>query len=255
MEPNSNFWNNVAKHYPRFNELSMSKDVNHIIHWCQAHNVSFDNASILDIGAGTGNFAIPLAQKGAQVMAIDLSQGMLETLSEDATTYGVKEKITIQQSGWDTFDLKDSYDIVIASMSPAISDLEKVEKMLGASKGIGLYVGWGRFRKNNLADALVDAHKSAEAVSSPTLGIRALQFIEILKEKNIPYEYDFFETSWTDTYNFEEAKEYAYDHLKYKGIRPDDAIVESVLRSFLHDGKIHVTTEAEKGIVLWKIAS
>lgn len=255
MEPSFNFWDNMAKRYPRFNEPSMSKDVNHIIRWCQARNVSFDDASILDIGAGTGSFAIPLAQKGAQVMAIDLSQGMLDALSEDATTYGVKENITIQQSGWDTFDLQDSYDIVIASMTPAISDLEKVEKMFSASKGIGLYVGWGRFRNNKLVNALVDAHKIVEEDCASAGCIKALQFIEILKEKNIPHEYDFFETSWTDTYTFEDAKEYAYDQLGRKEITPDDAIVESVLLSFLHDDKVHVTTEAEKGMILWKIAS
>ena len=59
MEPTFNFWDNMAKRYPRFNDASMCKDVNHILNWCQNKNVSFDGASILDIGAGTGTMAAP----------------------------------------------------------------------------------------------------------------------------------------------------------------------------------------------------
>ena len=88
----------------------------------------------------------------------------------------------------------------------------------------------------------------------PTCCIKAYQFMEILKEKNIPFESDFFATAWTDTYTFDEAKEYAYDQLKRKDITPNEAIVESILATFMKVGKVHVTTEAEKGMILWKAA-
>ena len=48
--------------------------------------------------------------------------------------------------------------------------------------------------------------------------------------------------------------EYAYDQLKRKDITPNEAIVESILATFMKDGKVHVTTEAEKGMILWKAA-
>lgn len=254
MEPTFNFWDNMAKRYPRFNDASMSKDVNHIINWCQNKNVSFEGASILDIGAGTGTIAIPLAQKGAQVTAMDISEGMLAALNEDAKEQGLSSKVHTYQSDWDAFPLNQKYDIVIASMTPAISDQGKIEKMLGATKGLGIYVGWGKYRNNKLVEALVKAHTTEEEDCASAGCINANKFIETLKEKKIPFESDFFETSWTDTYTFDEAKEYAYDQLKRKEITPNDAIVESILVSFLQGDKVHVTTEAEKGIVLWKVA-
>ena len=252
MEPTFNFWDNMAKRYPRFNDASMSKDVGHIINWCQNKNVSFEGASILDIGAGTGSFAIPLAQKGAYVTAMDISEGMLAALSEDAEEQGLKSKVRTHQSDWDAFPLNQKFDIVIASMTPAISDLQKIEKMLNATKGVGLYVGWGKYRINKLVEALVKAHKVVEEDCASAGCIKAHQFMEILKEKNIPFESDFFATSWTETYSLDEAKEYAYDQLKRKEITPNETIVESILASFMKDGKVHITTEAEKGMILWK---
>jgi len=252
MEPTFNFWDNMAKRYPRFNDASMSKDVGHILNWCQNKHVSFEGASILDIGAGTGAIAIPLAQKGAQVVAMDISEGMLAALNEDAKEEGLSSKIQTYQSDWDAFPVNQKFDIVIASMTPAISDNQKIDKMLSATRGLGIYVGWGKYRINKLVEALVEAHKVVEEDCASAGCIKAYQFMEILKEKNIPFESDFFATTWTDTYTFDEAKEYAYDQLKRKDITPNEAIVESILATFMKDGKVHVTTEAEKGMILWK---
>lgn len=254
MEPKFNFWDNMAKRYPRFNDASMSKDVNHILSWCQERNVSFQGASILDIGAGTGTIAIPLAQKGAHVTAMDISEGMLAALNEDAKEQGITEKVRTHQSDWDSFPLTEKYDIVIASMTPAISDLPKIEKMIDATKGLGIYVGWGKYRINKLVEALVKAHVSAEEDCASAGCIKAAQFIDILDEKNIPYESGFFATSWCESYSFEEAKEYAYDQLKRKEITPNEEIVESILVANLEGDKVQVMTEAEKGIILWRVA-
>ena len=255
MEPNFNFWDNMAKRYPRFNDASMSKDVNHILSWCQNRDVSFEGASVLDIGAGTGTIAIPLAQKGAHVTAMDISEGMLAALNEDAKEQGVSSQMHTHQSDWDSFPLSQQYDIVIASMTPAISDLQKIEKMLSATKGLGIYVGWGKYRINKLVEALVKAHIIEEEEDCASAGcIKAKQFIDILDERNIAYESSFFETSWSETYSFEEAKEYAYDQLKRKEITPNEAIVESILSANLDGDKVQVTTEAEKGIILWRVA-
>ena len=41
----------------------------------------FSNGEILEIGCGTGRVAIPIAQTGANVTAVDISEAMLKTLS------------------------------------------------------------------------------------------------------------------------------------------------------------------------------
>jgi len=253
MEPNYSFWDNMAKRYPRFNDISMSKDVNHILAWCQNRNVLFDGASILDIGAGTGTIAIPLAQKGAQVTAMDISVSMLAALNEDAIEQGISAKVSTHQSDWDSFPLLHKYDIVIASMTPAISDPNRIEKMISASHHIGIYVGWGKYRTNKFVSALMKAHHVKDASTSADCA-KASHLITTFTEKNIAYESGLFETSWTDEYTFEDAKTYAYDQLKRRNITPDLDRVEEVLAANTHGDKVLVQIDAEKEIILWKVA-
>jgi protein-L-isoaspartate O-methyltransferase len=57
-----------------------------------------EGGSILDIGAGTGRLAIPLAQSGHRVVAVERDAGMAERLAEEITAAGVR--ITRVQGSW-----------------------------------------------------------------------------------------------------------------------------------------------------------
>lgn len=250
MEPSFNFWDNLAKRYPHYNDPAMSKDVRFILEWCENKGVSFNNVSILDIGCGTGTIAIPFAQKGAQVTAIDVSAGMLDVLQEDAKEIGLMDKITIHQSDWDAFALTSKYDLVIASMTPAISDESKLEKMLDATHDVGIYVGWGKYRNNKFVDALIKCHDVPDDVGAGGC-IKTEQFMKAMNLRQIPFECEFFEASWQEEFTPQEAKSYAYDQLKRKNVEPDDEKIDAILQEYLKDGKVIVETEAEKGIVLF----
>ena len=50
----------------------------------------------LDIGAGAGRYALPLARIAGRVIALDPSAGMLETLEEDAASHGIGNVETIR---------------------------------------------------------------------------------------------------------------------------------------------------------------
>jgi len=51
---------------------------------------------LLEIGAGTGLETIPLAESGIQIVATDISSGMLEQLSRKAAMAGVSDRIAIR---------------------------------------------------------------------------------------------------------------------------------------------------------------
>lgn len=252
MQSPFNFWDNMAKRYPRYNDPSMRKDVDAVLNWCESKGVDFKNRSILDIGAGTGSMALILALKGASILAMDISQAMLDVLNEDASALGLSSQISTIQSDWEALKLDKKYDIVLASMTPAISSTEKVEKMIESSLGLGIYVGWGKFRKNAFVDALTNAHEAKDDCTKMGC-FKAAQFIEFLQNKNISHESYFFETQWEDEYSYEDAKEYAYDQLQRKEIVPNEAIVEKIMRENMVNGKIVVQTKAEKGVILWRV--
>ncbi len=55
--------------------------------------------NILDIGCGTGNFTIKFAKNGANVLAIDPSEDMINRLKEKAVSEGLTKKIDIVNEG------------------------------------------------------------------------------------------------------------------------------------------------------------
>ena len=88
--------------------------------------------TVLDIGAGPGTLAIPLAKMVKHVTAIDPSKGMLAYLKANAVTEGLKNITCINKKWEDVTIGRDigEHDIVIASHSLAIIDINAaVSKM------------------------------------------------------------------------------------------------------------------------------
>ena len=63
------------------------------------------NSTIVDIGAGTGSWAILMAKKVKKVTAIEPSESMIEVMSENAEREGVKN-LEIIQGYWPEIDIK-----------------------------------------------------------------------------------------------------------------------------------------------------
>jgi SAM-dependent methyltransferase len=108
--------------------------------------LKIDSASVLDIGAGPGTLAIPLARRGAKVTAVDISAGMLKQLESRAAEEGLSGIRTVH-SAWKNVDLSSAgflkaFDLVIASMTPGIDGPEAIDMMMAASKGVCYYSGW-----------------------------------------------------------------------------------------------------------------
>ena len=90
--------------------------------------------TVLDVGAGTGRLAIPIARKVKGVTAIDPSKGMLACLTENMEKEGLTNIVCVNKR-WEDVELGvdiEPHDVVIASHS--VSTQEAVAKMDAASK-------------------------------------------------------------------------------------------------------------------------
>ncbi len=248
----THFWDILAKRYPRFNTDSMRQDVETILAWTKEQGVAYaPQSTLLDIGSGTGTFSIPLALLHVNVTAIDTSAKMLAILKEDAQNEGIEGFITTYQSDWDSFVLTRTYDIVLASMTPAIHDSATIDKMINASTKYGIFVSWGAYRINAFVDALLLSHRPHEHFSQ-TGSIKAEDVIAQLEKKNISYTHKRFETQWSDTYSLDDAKAYAKEQLERRGIEADEEKIERLITDFSHNASVNISTKAEKIIVVWK---
>jgi len=81
---------------------------------------------VLDVGAGPGTFAIPLAQRVAHITAFDLSLSMLEELRRQAAQEG-KTNIDIRQGRWLSANLENrsGYDTVICFNALGVAALHE----------------------------------------------------------------------------------------------------------------------------------
>ncbi len=71
---------------------------------------------LIDVGAGTGRVAIPLASRCRTVIAVEPSGGMLELLRKEVAAAGV-DNIEYVQSRWEDLENPPAGDVAIASHS------------------------------------------------------------------------------------------------------------------------------------------
>jgi FkbM family methyltransferase len=80
--------------------------------------------TVLDVGAGTGRLALPMARLAKSVTAFDQSAGMLSCLQENMTAEGLKNIRCIQKNWQDVADGElEQHDVVLSSNSLGVYDL------------------------------------------------------------------------------------------------------------------------------------
>ena len=95
--------------------------INRALRWREIERHLEGVREILEIGAGTGAFSIPLARKGYAVTHLDFSPGMLERAREKAEVQGLQTIRFVEQNAVDLSRFADrSFDLVL-NMDGAIS--------------------------------------------------------------------------------------------------------------------------------------
>src|SRR5687768_7718430 len=70
---------------------------------------------VLELGAGTGRIAIPIAEAGVQVSALDLDAGMLDKLRQKvaALPADTRSRIAVHRGDMRSFTLDEQYALII----------------------------------------------------------------------------------------------------------------------------------------------
>lgn len=127
-----------------------------IMNWLEDQGVEFSGSSVLDIGAASGGFSVPFAERGADVTAVETSLPLVELLQQNSSALvngAVKvvhepfENIDLEAKGWER-----AFDLVFVSMCPVLVDWASVERVLSCARAfcyMSLAVG---SREHSLVD-------------------------------------------------------------------------------------------------------
>lgn len=211
---------------------------------------------ILDIGCGPGNFAIPFAEIGAQVWALDPAQNMIDILNNEIIRNNISniqtvtekwEDIDLQAMGWTKY-----FDLVFASMSPGINNRDTIQKMINASKGFCYISSFAGTRKYPLQ----------ETIAKEILGENYRTYTpDIIYPFNLLYSMGYLPNLFFDESNsereveFEEIFDEIISHIAmYTKI---DSEIENKVRNYLHkyqsEGKLVKKTKSRVGMLLCQV--
>lgn len=130
------YWNMRAV---EFNEQSRDNCVE-IQEILEQRGFQTSGKRMLDIGCGPGKCAIRFSREFSQVVGVDISDQMVDYARENAQNENA-ENVAFFAAAWEHMELEERgwenhFDVVVASMTPGISNVEELEKMCRASRDL-----------------------------------------------------------------------------------------------------------------------
>ena len=153
-------WSRRAAAFARQSENAASRRRRQVqLDWLAESGALAPRYRVLDIGAGPGTFALLLAGRTREVVALEPASGMAAILEKRIKARQLSNLRVVRRT-WQEIELEEedwasAFDLVFASMSPGVSGPLALENMLQASRrfcylsawSAGRWGRWGRARE------------------------------------------------------------------------------------------------------------
>lgn len=219
--------------------------------------------TILDVGAGTGVFAVPLAKQGRRVVAVEPSTGMLDILKNKAKEYNLTNIECINKR-WEEVSSDEliginngKYDVVVSSHALYyITNLHNsFKKMNDVSKGY-IYLLIEAAQNNADASAYAKLWERLHKKPMPTYPDYACLYM-VLREIGIHPNIEMLGTSAKrDVTSTDEVIERWKDYLDLGGEPTEDQ--RAAIREYLsgkikeEDGKLYMEWQSKDALIYWR---
>jgi SAM-dependent methyltransferase len=251
------FWEKEAGDYPPGIDASASARCAEAIAIMERQGVVFNGPEVLDIGCGTGAFTLHFAERGAAATALDISEGMLERLKNDAGWLSL-ENITTARADWRNLDIdasgfRKAFDIVFCGFSTAVENRRDIETMESCSRHWCGYAATGEVKRNAKCRELL------RAVNAP---FRARPDIRVIRARLASMgrraSYECFPKIVNEKRSRDEIRSVLINRLEASGRLTDRLQVESAVslwwETHCKDSNYAMCEgEIEIGVLLWSV--
>jgi len=218
----ADFWDRRARGFHRATKDSVGNDPL----FQRLQQVVTPQMDVLDVGAGTGRFALALAPQARQVIAVEPNATMLNYLRQDATEKSIAN-ITYVPTTWQDAPADLSGDIVICShVLYPIRDIEAFLAKMRRATRHSCYIYMRAVHFDWITNPLWQHFHGGERALPPTY----IHALDVLYDMGIYADVEIVKMPQTMRYP---TIEIALDELQEQLILPDDAATRAELRKLL----------------------
>ncbi|WP_048120114.1 class I SAM-dependent methyltransferase [Methanosarcina vacuolata] len=250
------FWNKRSGNYANNIEKdNRKKRTDEILELLEESGFTPEGSRVLDIGCGPGTLTLPLSKLGAEVTALDISSGMLDRLKDAVKKESLPVDI-IECSWWtadiDELGFRNEFDLVIASMTPGVKDIESFDKMIACSKNLCYYSNFLR-REEDRAYRDIRSSILGEKSENNMNGI-VFPFMYLYISGYRPLIRVNY-SKWDEKTDWREAADQAIDFIG-RGRDFDDETKEKIRDYYKNasvDGIYHSESDVYTGMMTWEV--
>ncbi len=251
-------WNSMAAGYKKTDDNEAGKksaDIAETLAFLEQKGVSFNGSRVLDIGCGPGHHAFAFAEKGAEVVCIDIAKNMINRLRAEIPDH-LQNRISPLLTDWHTLDLEEhgfgrAFDLIFANMTPAVTGPETFLKLMEAGRQWCWFRSWAGKRENPF---LEDLHRELfTKESDPFTGNFIIAFNLVCALGYYP-ACSFYPIGWTKKIVVSEAIDFYSTFFQSGCEMPPDELRKRITRYLekkAHDGYIEYTVRGHTGMMLW----
>lgn len=241
------FWDRKAEGYPSPLDPATLKGTRRTLAMMRRMGAQWRGLDVLDIGCGTGLFALAMAPEAGRVVGTDLSPRMLARMRAEAAAAGLRNVETLK-ADWTRSPvprLGGRFGLAVASMTSAVGTPAEVLRMEACADKCA-YVGWYGVRKNPVMEAVFRLHdlpyRSPEGASRVERSLKAL---------GRRFRKKVFAETWRREETLEKALREARAHVEMNGVRFRKKEAGELLGKLFPGGVVRQRTEARKALLVW----
>lgn len=218
--------------------------------------VELKGATVLDIGAGPGNYALPMAKVAKEVVVLDPAPNMLEIIKQRAEASGLSN-ISYISTPWEDIDLdalgwRGKFDLVFASVVPGVKDVPTLAKMIAASRKYCYLSKFAGERKNNIQ------HKIWQRLMGKS---RNLHSMDVFLPWNLLYAWGYFPhtkfvaSNWENKEPIEMMEKRMCDWFARFDDLPANyrQVIRQVLEEEAVNGMVTEKVNSHLGLMVWHV--